>query len=369
MLQRAVRRHPVGAAMMRRSSLALVMLFAVLSAAGISAFAATKTGSRPLAVSVPADPVPLVPGKTSTIRIRVLNPGAAAVRVRITGRHVDLGDNGAVSVGNGPDPLWNGRVVFPSETLTVAAQKFVNVDLTVHMPAKLDPDLYFVGFLVSPVVTPNGQVQIVNGVGSFFTIDVPGPRVRKLTADMNLKRSVFAHISIPGVVIGSRAAGVLDVHNVGTTQVRFWGEVDTSSSPGSGAGQDRIDKSLIPRGHVRTFTLTGKPAWPVAFVKLTARVFYPGETESSVLEIDLSKRVLVISPWVIIVAIILLIAGIWYWRHRRKRRRPPSKVRSKPAPNRSGPPAERRRLGLRRRSSRTRGVEPERVSEPVAGPH
>src|SRR5258706_13563501 len=117
---------------MRRSSLAFVMLFAVLSAAGISAFGATKTGSRPRGVSVPADPVPLALGKTSTIRIRVLNPGTQAVRVRITGRHVDLGDNGAVSVGNGPDPLWNGRVVFPAEALTIPAQKFVNIDLTVH---------------------------------------------------------------------------------------------------------------------------------------------------------------------------------------------------------------------------------------------
>ena len=334
-----------------------------------SAVAATQAaaGPRPLAVSVPADPVPLAPGKTSTIRIRVLNPGTRPVTVRITGRHVDLGDNGAVSIGTAPDPLWNGRIQFPGRTITIPAQNYVNVDLTVHMPEKLDPDLYFVGFLVSPVVTPNGQVQVVNEIGSFFTIDVPGPRVRKLTADMNLKRSIFAGISIPGVVIGNRANGVLHVRNVGTTQVRFWGEVDSASAPGGGAGQERIDKSLIPRGHVRTFIVVGKPAWPIGFVTLTARIFYPGQTETSTQEIDLSKRVLVISPWVILAVVVLLVLLVWLWRRRRKRRRPPSgKNRRNPRPISPGTPAERRSFGFRRRV-KAPAEKPERISTPVSG--
>jgi hypothetical protein len=319
-----------------------------------------------LAVSVPADPVVLTPGKTSTIRIRVLNPGTRAVTVRISGRHVDLGDNGAVAIGTSPDPLWNGRVQFPSEILTIPAMNFVNVSLTVHMPEQLDPDLYFVGFLLSPVVTPNGQVQVVNEIGSFFTIDVPGPRVRKLIGDLQINPSVIAHIRLPSIVIGSRAHGLLHVRNVGPTEVRFWGEVD-SSSTGSAAGQDRIDKSLIPRGHVRTFTVVGKPVWPIDFVKLTARVFYPGQTETSTQEIDLSKSVLVISPWVIVAAIVLLVAGVWYWRRRRKRRRPPSgKNRRNPRPISPGTPAERRSFGFRR-AKKAPGEKPERVSEPVSG--
>jgi hypothetical protein len=325
------------------------------------------SGPRPLAVSVPADPVPLAPGKTSTIRIRVLNPGTKPVTVRITGHHVDLGDNGAVSIGSGPDPLWNGRVQFPSRAMTIPAQNYVNVDLTVHMPEKLDPDLYFVGFLVSPVITPNGQVQVVNEIGSFFTIDVPGPRVRRLIADMNLKRSIFAGISIPGIVIGNRANGVLHVRNDGTTQVRFWGEVDSASAPGGSAGQERIDKSLIPRGHVRTFIVVGKPAWPIGFVTLTARIFYPGQTEASSLEIDLSKRVLVISPWVVLAAFVLLVLLVWYWRRRRRRRPPSDKSRKNPTPSSPGAFPERRRfLGFRRGRGAPDGV-PERVSEPVLG--
>lgn len=317
-----------------RDPVGVAAILIVLVVASVSALAAGKTpsGSRPLAVSVPADPVPLAPGKTSTIRIRVVNPGTQPVTVRITGRHVDLGDNGAVSVGTSPDPIWNGRVGFPARTLTIPAQQYVNVDLTVHMPGKIAPDLYFVGFLVTPVVAPNGQVQVVNEIGSFFTIDVPGPRVRKLQATMDVDRSVFAHISIPGIVIGSHVRGELTIRNVGTTEVRFWGEVDSSSAPGGAAGQQRIDKSLIPRSHIRSFLVIGKPAWPIGFVTLRARVFYPGETESSTREIDMSKRVLVISPWVLLAVVILLIAGLWYWRRRRRRRRArPATPRKMPA--------------------------------------
>jgi hypothetical protein len=348
-----------------RSFIGLAVVLTLLCLAAASSIAAT--GPRPLAVSVPADPVVLGPGTTSTIRIRVLNPGTQAVTVRINGRHVDLGDNGAVSIGTTPDPLWNGRVQFPGGTLTIPAQKFVNVDLTVHMPEQLDPDLYFVGFLVSPVVTPNGQVQVVNEIGSFFTVDVPGARLRKLDADLQVNPSVLAHIRLPSIVIGSRAHGVLHVRNIGRTQVRFWGEVDSSSSPGGGVAQDRIDKSLIPRAHVRTFTVVGKPVWPIDFVRLTARIFYPGQTETSTQEIDLSKRVLVISPWVLVAAIVLLAAAVWYWRRRRKRRQPPSgTVRKKPLPVSPGTPAERGSFGFRRRR-KAPAENPERVSEPVSG--
>lgn len=351
-----------------RTILGLAVVLTLLCLAAVSAIAAGKAGPRPLAVSVPADPVVLAPGKVSTIRIRVLNPGTQAVTVRISGRHVDLGDNGAVAIGTAPDPLWNGRVQFPGRTLTIPAQRYVNVDLTVRMPEKIDPDLYFVGFLVSPVVTPNGQVQVVNEIGSFFTIDVPGPRSRKLTADLHVDPSVFADISLPNVVIGSRARAILHVRNVGTTQVRFWGEVDSSSSPGSGVAQDRIDKSLIPRGHIRTFTVIGKATWPIDFVKLTARIFYPGQTEESTREIDLSKRVLVISPWVIVAAIVLLVAAVWYWRGRRKRRQPPSgKVRRKPVPTAPGNPAERRLFPRRRRGVNEPSGVPDRVSETIPG--
>src|SRR5207302_8979560 len=112
----------------------MTAILMLLFAASVSALAAGKapSGSRPLAVSVPADPVPLAPGKTSTIRIRVVNPGTQPVTVRITGRHVDLGDNGAVPVGTSPDPIWNGRVGFPARTLTIRAQQSLQLDVQVQ---------------------------------------------------------------------------------------------------------------------------------------------------------------------------------------------------------------------------------------------
>ena len=45
------------------------------------------------------------------------------------------------------------------------------------MPTQIGPDLYYIGFLVSPVPTVSGEVVVINQIGAFLTIDVPGPRV------------------------------------------------------------------------------------------------------------------------------------------------------------------------------------------------
>ena len=108
-------------------------------------------GTRALAVSVPADPGPGEGRRAwrSTL-IRVVNPNDFAVTVTISSRTLALGDDGKVTVGAGPDPRWAGRVRFPRSALRIPAQSYRNVALSIHVP-KLSPDLYFVGFLVTPV--------------------------------------------------------------------------------------------------------------------------------------------------------------------------------------------------------------------------
>ena len=307
-------RRRIGAA----GSVALLAATTLLVAASIASAggAGPKVvgGTRSLAVSVPPDPVPIGAGASSKTLARISNPNNTPVKVTIESRALSLGDNGKVAVGSGPDPRWAQRVDFPTGVLTIPAQSFIDVPLTVHVPADLRPDLYFVGFLVTPIATRSGSLQVVNQIGSFITIDVPGPRTRKLLALFN----------VPSLVLGSHVSGTLRVANVGRTAVRFWGENDTTSSPGGAFEQQRLDPALLPSNRSRFFSVTAKPAWPVGMVKMTVHVIYPGRTEATTKELTFTKQVIVVSPVVPEGVATLLVAVLLFWvtRRRRRRRRP-----------------------------------------------
>jgi MYXO-CTERM domain-containing protein len=103
--------------------------------------------------------------------------------------------------------------------------------------------------------------------------------------------------------------------------VRFWGENDTTSSPGGSFAQQRLDPSLLPSDRSRFFSVRAKPAWPVGMVKMTVHVIYPGRTEATTKELTFSKQVLVVSPVVPGGAAALLAAVVLLWFTRRQRRR------------------------------------------------
>ena len=292
--------------------LALAAFLGSASVAQATAAAKPVGGPRSLAVSVPPDPVAIKPGTSAKTLARISNPTDAPVKVTVESRVLSLGDNGKVAIGAEPDPRWSTLVDFPKGVLTIPAESYIDVPLTVRVPAHLQPNLYFVGFLVSPVVTASGSLQVINQIGSFVTIDVPGARMRKLTA-------IF---DVPSIVLGSHVHGLLRVANVGPAAVRFWGENDTTSLPGGTFVQQRLDPSLLPSRKSRFFTVTAKPAWLVGMVKLQVHVIYPGRTEATTKEMTFTKQVLVVSPVVPggLTLLLLAIAGL-FWRSRRKRRR------------------------------------------------
>jgi hypothetical protein len=219
------------------------------------------------------------------------------VTVTMAGRGVELGDNGAVRMAPGPDPHWNGLVSIPEGRVSVAARSFVDVPITVRMPADAPPDLYFVGFLVTPEPGSSGDVQVVNQIGSFVTVDVPGPRDRRLEAELLL----------PGLSFGSRATGSIEVENVGPASVQFWGE--TGIAP-----EDRLDRMLLPAGRTRSIEVhTSSPRYLVGFVTTTARLVHPGRTDAQTLEIILTDRTFVISPLVFLALAPVLLVVLW-WR-------------------------------------------------------
>jgi hypothetical protein len=279
------------------------LVAAALTALSLTAWVPSATasdrggGPRSLAVSVPPEPTPIEPGARGSIPVRVVNPGARQVTVTIAGRGVELGDNGAVRMAPGPDPQWNGLVSIPEGRVSVAARSYVDVPITVRMPADAPPDLYFVGFLVTPEPGSSGDVQVVNQIGSFVTVDVPGPRDRRLEAELLL----------PGLSFGRRATGSIEVENVGPASVQFWGETGT-------APEDRLDRMLLPAGRTRSIEVhTSSPRYLVGFVTTTARLVHPGRTDAQTLEILLTDRTFVISPLVFLALAPVLLVVLW-WR-------------------------------------------------------
>ena len=293
--------------------LAATVLATATSTATTSAAAPKPVGGlRALAVSVPPDPVPIESGSSAKTLVRVVNPNHVPITVTISGRALELGDNGKVAVGDGPDPRWKAAVHFPTGQLTVPAENYLDVPLRIRVPAQLSPDLYFVGFLVTPIATGSGSLHVINQIGSFVTVDVPGPRVRKLTATLHL----------PALSLGSQARGTVRIANTGRAAVRFWGEQDSNSAPGGSAEQVRFDPSLLPTGRYRFREVSAKPAWPVGMVTMTVHLMYPGRTDTTTKELTVSKRVLVISPAVpIAVGAVLLLGVLLVWWRRRGRAR------------------------------------------------
>jgi hypothetical protein len=277
-----------------------------------SVMAAHSPSGRGLAVSIPADPTAAPKGATVRIPIRVVNPGSGPVTVSIVQREVLLGDNGHVSIGAGADPQWRSRVTFLPPTATLGARQYANVVIVVQMPVRIASDLQFVGFLVSPVAAGQGRVSVINQIGSFVTLDVPGPRLASLQVTLQ----------IPSFTLARQAHGSLQVANVGHSAVRFWGENDTTSWPGGATpDQQRLDTSLAPVATTRSLAVTARPDWPVGFVQLQGQIIYPSVTGSATTQVAFSKRVLVIDPWVIIVAAVLLLAAAFQAGVRRLRRR------------------------------------------------
>jgi hypothetical protein len=266
--------------------------------------------------------VTLNPGESASIPIRVLNPGTSLVTVTVKSEGITLGDNGTTSFTGKPDPLWDARTAFPPGDITIPAQRFVDLTVTVHMPALISPDLYYIGFLVSPVPQVTGQVVVINQIGAFLTIDVAGPRVRALSADLSTIGFNWGPIHIDTLVIGDHVDGKLTVHNIGRSSVLFYGENDVTSAPISGSpSQQRIRRSLLPIGRSRWFPVAAQPVFPIDLVTMTDVVAYPDRTGTGTLQIVRTKTVLVISPWVIVVVCALLaLLGGWRLRARHRRR-------------------------------------------------
>ena len=252
----------------------------------------------------------------------MLNPGVTPVTVTVKSEGINLGDNGTTAFTGRSDPLWAGRAAFPPGDIHILAQHFVDLSVVVHMPAQIDPDLYYIGFVVTPVPTVSGEVVVINQIGAFLTIDVPGPRVRALSADLTTTGFNWGPIHLNTLVVGDHVDGRLTVRNIGASSVLFFGENDVTSAPiGGSPSQQRITRSLLPIGRSRWFAVGAQPAFPIDLVTMTDTVSFPDRTGTGTLQVVRTRTILVISPWVVVVVCGLL-AAFASWRllvrHRRR---------------------------------------------------
>ena len=305
----------------RMASIAIGLVATVVWPIGVLAAtpSAAHKAPRSIGVSVPPAPVSVSPGQTATIPIRVVNPGSTPIDVRVVGQGVNLLDNGLVQFTGAPDPVWSPHTVFPSQYLTVPAGGYITPTIAVTVPLGERPDLYYIGFVVTPRPTGSG-VLVINQVGDFVTIDIPGPRVRKLGGLLTV-----AGVTIGPIQIGDALAGQVLVRNIGPSAVLFYGENDVTAAPfGNAPDQIRFPTSLLPIGRSRVVAVSGQPVFPIAVVTMSVTLTYPGLTEASTQQLVLTNSTLVISPWVLAVVIALL-ACLLLWRVYRA-------VRQQPAP-------------------------------------
>jgi hypothetical protein len=297
--------------------------------------APSLSAARSVAVSVPADPVSLTPAETTSVSIRVLNPGTSSVTVTVKGEGITLGDNGTTTFTERPDPVWGSRTRYPAGDITIPAQQYVDLSIGVQMPAHISPDLYYIGFVVTPVPTAGGDVVVINQIGAFLTINVPGPRVRALAAQLTTTGFNWWFIHINGLVIGDHVDGKLTVRNVGASSVLFYGENDVTSAPITGSPtQERISRSLLPTGRSRSFAVSAAASFPIDVVTMNDIVTYPDRNGIGTLQIVRAASILVISPWVVLVLLtILVLVGGWRLGLRLRRRsarrameRPPLRI-------------------------------------------
>jgi hypothetical protein len=282
---------------------------AATGAAATSA-AATSAPAPPAALSVtsPAEPVDATPGTPATTILRVGNLGPGPLPVQITSEGVQLLDNGKTRFGQPTDPRFAGRIHIDPSALTIQARQKATVEITVDTPGSLRPDDYFLGFLVTPILNAP-SVAVVNQVGALVVLDVPGPRLRKLTATA---------IGPPRVrfTFGRSATGIVRVKNVGEATVPFSATTETQGWPAASQPYRTEPRQVLPPGLSRDTPLHITTPFGLGWYTIRTTLVY-NLTDQTTGQVVVSRRVLIINPLLALPVVLLLAALVWR-RHRKQ---------------------------------------------------
>jgi hypothetical protein len=298
--------------------LLLVCLAALLiagSAALLLAAAQPAQAAADLSVSSPADPIPVVPGAPASFTLEVANVGTTPLKVTITAERVVLSQNGEAQLGQGPDPLFSSRTHISPPALSLAGRQERPVKITVDVPKSIRSDDYFLGFLVSPVIT-SSAVKAVNSVGALVVLNVPGARQPALTARyMDLPRFVFA---------GS-VRGFIRAKSSGLTTVQFTTQTEMSGFVTPRPTYLTEQSHLLPPGLTWDVPVHFSSWLGLGWYTVRSTLVY-NATPQRTAEVALSRTVVLVNPWWVVALIVLIAVIVFYlvfrsWRRRRRRRR------------------------------------------------
>ena len=167
-------------------------------------------------------------------------------------------------------------------------------------------------------------MKVINEIGSFVTLDVPGPRTTRLQASSNYP--------------ASRWAGRLRAGSRCTTSGGRPCAFGARTTPPSGPEAALPASSASPSPWCRRDTpgpcaSSRRPTGGWVFVTSQVRIVYPATTEASTREIVIRKRVLVVDPRALVAGGVLATAVVaWVSRRRRRRRRLAARARRRGAP-------------------------------------
>ena len=254
-----------------------------------------------VAVSTFDDNRPQAAGTTAVRSIRLSNLSDLPLELHIQPRAIDLLNDGQTHVSDGEDPRWAGQIDISPQSVTLEGRTSQDVSVSITIAADVPPDDYVLGVVVT--TTPVGPgIHVVAEVAALIPISVEGDRLRFL--------ELIDH-ELPTFVIGDRVSGTIRVGNPGTTLVSAWVEADVDNAfTGQPVANIQVrDRTRVAAGASRDFTYTWEPGVTAGWFTIPARVTYIRDNASTA-ELDVQDHVWLIHPYVVALAVSLLLFGL-----------------------------------------------------------
>lgn len=272
---------------------------------------ATAIPNAGLSVSTPDGTLTAPRGTTVETWLRIGNAAGTPLSITIAPATVNLKNNGVTGFTPKPDPRFAGRITLSQTSAIIPVGGYIQLDVKVAIPATIIPDVYVLGFLITPEATGT-SVRIVNQIGSLIAFDVPGSRDRQLKA-------VFT--DLPWIMFTNHPSLNIRTRSVGKSALQF-----TSQDNVSGFGMldpklTRNDPLLLPAGTSRDLTVSWDTPWGVGVNTISTTLLYP-KTVSANAQVVLTHQVIVVKPLLamivggVLLLIILTITSVILLRRR-----------------------------------------------------